>query len=285
MNKLNNITVTIPTLNEEKNIYDCIQSIKKSGIKNIIVIDGGSTDNTVSIIKKMKNIKLIKVNRKGLAYQRRIGISKSKTKYIALIDADMRPAKNAFKIMLKDLKNSNYVGLEAFVKADKINNYFDKAYQQIMEININKTGPRNMIGTPTLWYSKILKKNNFDPFFTGPSDDTDLCYRIYRKGYIFGGSKAIIKHVHRSSLKDFTKKYLWYGKGDAQFVIKHPERMFSIILHQLYNYPIRFSFLSIIRGKIYPIPFMFFSGYLRFFGMIIEMIKRVFNIKEKIYST
>ena len=33
-------------------------------------------------------------------------------------------------------------------------------------------------------------------------------------------------------MKDFIKKYLWYGKGDAQFVMKHPERFFSIIKHQ-----------------------------------------------------
>ena len=43
-----------------------------------------------------------------------------------------------------------------------------------------------MIGTPTLWYTEILKKNNFDPFFSGPSDDTDVCYKIFKKGYIFG---------------------------------------------------------------------------------------------------
>ena len=52
MKNLNSITVTIPTLNEEKNILSCIKSIKKSGIKNIIVIDGGSTDNTINILKK-----------------------------------------------------------------------------------------------------------------------------------------------------------------------------------------------------------------------------------------
>ena len=71
MTNLKNITVTIPTLNEEKNIQECILSIKKSGIKNIIVIDGGSTDNTLNILKKIKNIKLFKVNKKGLAYQRK----------------------------------------------------------------------------------------------------------------------------------------------------------------------------------------------------------------------
>ena len=54
MNKLDQITVTIPTLNEEINIGECIESIKKSGIKNIIVIDGGSEDKTVEILKKKK---------------------------------------------------------------------------------------------------------------------------------------------------------------------------------------------------------------------------------------
>ncbi len=285
MTNLINITVTIPTLNEEKNIKECILSIKKSGIRNIIVIDGGSTDNTLNILKKIKNIKLFKVNKKGLAYQRKLGIIKSKTKFTALIDADMRPTKNSFKIMLKDLIKSNYAGVEAFVKSSKIDNYFDKSYQEIMNININKIGPRRMIGTPTLWYTKILKQNNFDPFFTGPSDDTDLCYRIFKKGFIFGGSKATINHVHRSNLKDYIKKYLWYGKGDAQFVLRHPERALSIVLHQLYNYPIKFSLISIFRGNFYPVPFMFLSGYLRFFGMIKEFIYRLVRKKEAIYST
>ena len=44
---LNNITVIVRTLNEEKNIVDCIQSIKKSGIKNILVVDGNSKDKTI----------------------------------------------------------------------------------------------------------------------------------------------------------------------------------------------------------------------------------------------
>ena len=285
MKNLNSITVTIPTLNEEKNILSCIKSIKKSGIKNIIVIDGGSTDNTINILKKIKNIKILKANKKGLAYQRKLGVLNSKTKFTALIDADMRVTKNSFKIMFKDLIKSSYAGVTACVKSNKIDNYFDKSYQQIQNININRSGPRRMIGTPTLWHTKILKKNNFDPFFTGPSDDTDLCYRIYKKGFMFGASSAVVKHVHRSNFNDFVKKYLWYGKGDAQFVLKHPERTISILLHQLYNYPIKFSFLSILKGNFYPIPFMFFSGYLRFFGMLKEIMIRPFRKKELIYST
>ena len=284
--KLNDITVTIPTLNEEKNIEECIISVKKAGIKKILIIDGCSNDDTLKIIKKHK-VKLLSLKKKrGLAYQRMIGVKHTKTKFIALIDADMRPKKNCFKFMLKDLVTSRYVGVEAIIKSfTKKLNYFDKSYQEIMEVNINKKGPRRMIGTPTLWYTKILKQNNFDPFFSGPSDDTDVCYKIFKKGHYFGGSTGICYHVHRSNLNQYFKKYLWYGKGDALFIIKHPERTFSILKHQLFNYPIKFSYLAIKKFRILPIPFMIVSGLLRFFGMIIELVKRIFQFKANIYNT
>lgn len=45
------ISVLILTFNEEKNIFDCLQSI--AGIAGeIIVVDSGSTDNTLEIVKK-----------------------------------------------------------------------------------------------------------------------------------------------------------------------------------------------------------------------------------------
>ena len=285
MNKLNQITVNIPTLNEEANIGKCIDSIKRSGIKKIIVIDGGSKDKTIEILKK-KKVKIIQTKKKGLGYQRSIGVKKTKTKYVSLIDADMRTTKNSFIKMIEDLEQSNYAGVEPKIKSSKKNlNYFDRSYQAIMEININKLGPRRMIGTPTLWKTKILKENNFRPFFSASSDDTDVSYRTYKKGYIFGGSSGIVYHVHRSSFKQYVKKYLWYGKGDAQFVISHPERFFSIIKHQLFNYPIKFSMISILKLNLYPVPFMFMSGILRFIGMNKEFLNKFLGKKDKIFNT
>ena len=62
-----------------------------------------------------------------------------------------------------------------------------------------------MVGMPTLWKTKIIKKYNFDPKFTAGSDDTDLSYRISNKGYIFGHSSAIIYNIHRTTLKQYIK--------------------------------------------------------------------------------
>ena len=41
------ISVVIPTLNEEKAIGDVVRAVPRDGIHNVIVVDNGSTDNTV----------------------------------------------------------------------------------------------------------------------------------------------------------------------------------------------------------------------------------------------
>ena len=45
-----------------------------------------------------------------------LGVKKTKTKFIALFDADMRPHKDCFKL-IKDLVKSKYVGVEATIKS------------------------------------------------------------------------------------------------------------------------------------------------------------------------
>ena len=60
--------------------------------------------------------------------------------------------------MTEDLEKGKYDGVEAYIKPVQIQSYYDKSYQCIMEININKLGKRKMIGTPTLWKTKKFYK-------------------------------------------------------------------------------------------------------------------------------
>lgn len=46
-----NVKVCVPTLNEEESISDVISDIMSAGYNNVLVIDGGSKDNTRSIAK------------------------------------------------------------------------------------------------------------------------------------------------------------------------------------------------------------------------------------------
>lgn len=96
MNLKNNLTIVIPTYNEEKYITNTIESIAKqyniNGTK-VIIADGFSKDNTRTIINnniiKYKDIlDIILIDGGKVATARNNGAKLSNTKYTLFIDAD-----------------------------------------------------------------------------------------------------------------------------------------------------------------------------------------------------
>lgn len=87
------ISIIIPTYNVEKYIEKALNSVlnQSFNLLEIIVIDDGSQDKTVSIVQSLKDkrIKLYKnESNKGPAYSRNFGISKATGHWIAFLDGD-----------------------------------------------------------------------------------------------------------------------------------------------------------------------------------------------------
>lgn len=84
----------IPTYNSEKTIIKCLNSVLNQRDCNyeILVVDDGSTDNTLNIVTKFatKNnkVKIIKNHHKGISEIRNIGICNSIGEYIIFVDSD-----------------------------------------------------------------------------------------------------------------------------------------------------------------------------------------------------
>jgi len=84
------ITVITPTFNCEKYIEQCIKSVinQKNVKTEHIVIDGLSTDNTLNIVKKYKNIKFISEQDSGEVDALNKGLKLAKGNYICWLNAD-----------------------------------------------------------------------------------------------------------------------------------------------------------------------------------------------------
>lgn len=91
------ISVVIPVYNKSKTIVRCLESVIYQSYSpvEIIIVNDGSSDDSYSVIqewirktKAQIPINLICNENKGVSYSRNLGIKKSKSNYIALLDAD-----------------------------------------------------------------------------------------------------------------------------------------------------------------------------------------------------
>ncbi|MFH1787428.1 MAG: glycosyltransferase [archaeon] len=102
MTKKYSISVLVPAWNERETIGDTIREIFKSDypLKEVIVLNDGSTDNTAEIVEKLLKIyprlKLINKQNSGKADSLNQGIKLSKGELVAVVDADSYPEKDAF---------------------------------------------------------------------------------------------------------------------------------------------------------------------------------------------
>jgi len=101
------ITTIIITLNEEKNIRECIESVKKIS-NEIIVVDSKSTDDTVSIAKEL-GARVIVQSYLGDGPQKAFAEEFAKNDWILSLDADERLDTNAVQAITSlNLDKSKY---------------------------------------------------------------------------------------------------------------------------------------------------------------------------------
>lgn len=103
------LSVVLSTYNDEKYIAESIQSILDQTYPyfEFIIVNDGSTDRTIDIIKSFKDSRIILIDKPntGLIDSLNIGVRAAKYDWIARMDGDDIAKKNRFEEQIKLIKN------------------------------------------------------------------------------------------------------------------------------------------------------------------------------------
>ena len=227
----NNLSFSIITvvLNQEK-ISKTIESLKKQKYKNFehIIIDGGSSDNTIDIIKKNKNFISYWETKKdrGIYHAMNKGIKKAKGDIIGILNADDYFYPNCLKIAKYYFKNHDIDFLfGTIIKNRKLQGFWPKKI--IWKFNVYPAHSCSFFIK-----TKIQKKIGLYNEKFKYSADRDLIYKLIKRGN---------KGVCTKKNEVFGKFYTGGISSKLSYFTTLKEE-FSIRIHNKQN----FIFLSVI---------------------------------------
>jgi GT2 family glycosyltransferase len=228
LNKINQpkVTVIIVAYNAEgmRNIFkECLDAALNFKYDNyeVIVVNNGSTDRTKEILDDYeKDLKVINLKKNiGATGARNITYENSKSEFVLLFDSDAIPEQDSLKELIKIGINNRKIGILSGIQVDykKRNitmlgylfdiygNYIITNYK---ELNIGEIKESYYTYIPAFLLVKrdavgnILHPKEFFVY----SEDIELCFRIWSKGYYVKSVPIIVcRHEFGTSIKTASK--------------------------------------------------------------------------------
>ncbi|MFH1307819.1 MAG: glycosyltransferase family A protein [archaeon] len=208
------VSVVIPTYNEEKDIPKAIESLRKQSYKNIeiIIVDDGSSDNTINKIKKFENIRLLRQNHKGPGEARNLGAKNAKGKILAFADSDMTFDKNYIKNLIKPiLDNKKIVGTtHDYEVVENPENIWSRCWGKVRidRRKVDLNGGKLKTAFRAIRKDKFLELGGFDSRY-GYADDLTLWFK-HKEGPVVAKNTTCY-HKNPETFKEVYKQSRWIG--------------------------------------------------------------------------
>lgn len=214
------VSAVVCTLNSILSIEQCLRSLRKAGVGEIIVVDASSADGTREIADQLADTVLTDPGT-GLGSARNVGIAKTSKALILNMGSDNVLPPNQLDRMIRTLKNGGYQGVSARTRIEG-SNYASRGLNAWRKGRF-RPGPTPIIGTPTLFLGDLLRTNPYDTNRTF-SDDSELCERWTREfGATFAISNAEVLEIGKTTWSEVATRCRMYGISDEEvFRIESP---------------------------------------------------------------
>jgi len=239
------VSIIIPVYNESKNIKKCLKQVYASNypkeLYEIIVIDDGSTDNTIKIVKSFKNIRLFQTAHKGKTVALNYGIKYAKYEIIMLLDADTMLNSDALGKLVAPFKEKTVGATIGTYNVSNRQNLLT-AFQTIEYSynNLVRMGFSRLFHDSVWFYGAMscYRKSVLENIGYIHSDilaeDMDIAIRLQNKGYnIVHVDDAYSTTVVPHTIGAFVKQRIRWWTGVLQSMRKNSKASFKNIVSKL----------------------------------------------------
>lgn len=221
------VSIIIPTLNSEKTLRKCLDSVVEQTYKDIeiIIVDGGSTDNTVNIANEF-NANVIEANIPSMTRQTNIGVNNSLGKYIYRVDHDVILPPQMVNKCIEKCEIDGYAGVCVFWLPDdsisfwaQVRKIEKESYIQYPNYVGSMKYDKNVLGARFLKDEVIKEVGMFDEKIPTTGEDWALYDKLARLDHQFALINLNEKHIGEpKSITDVFKKNYNYGLNMKAFL-------------------------------------------------------------------
>ena len=263
----NNLTFVIVTFNSRKVIYDCLNSLP-SDFNKLIVENSSDEELKKELEQNYVNTKVILSTNIGMGAGNNIGITSSKTKFVYVLNPDVKFSKDTFGLLNDAISRLNDFAIISPISDNpKFPNYKEETNIPYMKMASVDEGPKSagLIRVKEIdGFSMILNKdyfaNNifFDEKFFMYLENVDLCLRaMENNGKMFIVKNSKINHLGAKAVDDkyndeieLSRNWHWMW-SKFYFNKKHRGIFFSTLLglNSFLTNLLKYSMYTLIFNK------------------------------------
>lgn len=236
------VSVVVTVRNGHEHLRDCLDALAELEYPTyeVVVIDDGSTDNTVSVARSHPladcgRLEVVSVGTPdeplGIGASRNHGVAVARSDVIAFSDADCRPRRNWLSELVPCLAAHDLVGgrvrphgRDPVDEYEGINSSLDMG-EYAARIDPDGATPylptANLVGRRTVFETVPFPEQNV-------AEDVDVCWRAFDRGFdVVYTPTGIVEHDYRADLRAFADRRSDYGASEAllSHTYRHGDRV------------------------------------------------------------